>query len=268
MSSPRRTGRGTALITGASSGIGLSFGHVLAGEGYDLVLVARNPDRLDQATEGLQRRYPARAIRAWAVDLATPDAAGAVFSRVRQEGIHVDVLVNNAGFGRQEAFAESDLSTDLDMLRVNVAALTALTRLFLGEMLPRGSGKILNVASTAAFSPGPYMAVYYASKAYVLSFSEAIAEELRGTGVTVTCLCPGATTTNFASRAGMDTSRVFRSRLVMSADAVAWAGYRGLLRGEAVVIPGVANRLGALGLRFVPHRLALPLIRRFQKPRS
>lgn len=258
--------RGTALVTGASSGIGRSFSHILAHEGYDLILVARNPATLEQTAESVRRQNPGRSARVHSIDLATPDGPDRLYQAVRDDGLAVNVLINNAGFGSLGPFAESSLEGDLDMIQVNVSALTALTRLFLADMLGRHAGRILNVASTAAFLPGPYMAVYYATKAYVLSFSEAIAHELEGSGVSVTCLCPGPTPTNFGARAGSDQARMFRTPLILHPDEVAWAGYRGLLRGDPVVIPGAANRLTALGSRLAPRRLLLNVVRRVHQP--
>src|SRR5581483_11195724 len=191
--------RKTALVTGASSGIGMEFARLLARDGYHVFLVARSEEPL---------KVMAREIGSATVlvaDLASPDAPRHVFDSAGP----VDILINNAGFGLSGAFAETDLGRELEMIQVNIAALTALTKLFLKPMIERRSGRIVNVASTAAFQPGPLMAVYYATKAYVLSFSEAVADELRGSGVTVTALCPGPTATGFAERAGMTRSRLF-----------------------------------------------------------
>jgi len=268
MSSPSslQSSRGTALITGASSGIGLDFSRVFAQVGYDLVLTARNEANLDRVAAEIRERHPNRTVRVVPSDLATPGAVEDLFAAVRREEVTVDVLVNNAGFARRGAFADSDLAVDLAMLRVNVDALTALTRLFVTEMVARRAGKILNVASTAAFLPGPYMATYYATKAYVLSFSEAIAEELRGSGVTVTCLCPGATRTQFAERAGVSDLPFFSSSLSMSSERVAWFGYRAMMNGETVAIPGGVNRLSARVFPVIPRRLLTKAIHRIQRP--
>jgi short-subunit dehydrogenase len=189
------------LITGASSGIGLELAKVFASRMHSIVLVARDPARLDKASREIRGTY---GVNAFVVskDLAAPNAAGEVFSELQREDIQVSILVNNAGFGLAGAFAENNLQMYLEMIQVNMTALVELTHLLLQPMLARGEGKILNVASTAAFQPGPLMSIYYASKAFVFSFSYALAEELEGTGVTVTTVCPGPTRSNFHARAG------------------------------------------------------------------
>ena len=176
----------------------------------------------------------------------------------------MDVLINNAGFGAYGAFAESNLERDLEMIQVNISALTSLTRLVLPGMLERRRGRIMNVASTAGFQPGPLMAVYYATKAYVIMFSEAIANELKGTGVTVTCLCPGATATQFAARANMEQSRLFKLGAMRSAD-VAQAGYKGMMAGKTLVIPGLLNKTLAFSVRFSPRKLVTAISRSLQE---
>ena len=185
----------------------------------------------------------------------------------RPGAISVDVLVNDAGFGIHGRFSATPLERDLGMIQVNVAALTELVKRALPGMLGRRRGRILNLASTAAFQPGPLMAVYYATKAYVLSFSEALANELSGTGVTVTALCPGPTITDFQKTAGVEKTALFTGPLVMDAAAVARAGYRGMLRGQRLVIPGVANNVLVQALRVSPRRLATAIIRRIQETR-
>jgi short-subunit dehydrogenase len=190
-----------------------------------------------------------------------------VFDRVTNAGLRVDILVNNAGSGLGGAFAETDLATELRMINLNVTALTHLTKLFLPGMLERGAGRILNVASTAAFVPGPFMAVYYATKAYVLSFSEALAEELTGTGVTVTALCPGPTATGFQSAARIEGARLFRMPGVSDAATVARLGFSGLMRGKRIVIPGLLNKLLPQIVRVSPRRL-VTLVSRFLQERS
>ena len=187
---------GTALITGASSGIGLELAKLFARDGYELVLVARRVERLEELGRELTQRHGVRC-HTISVDLAQPDAAAEIVRRLEGAGPAVDVLVNNAGFGVLGPLATTEPETAGRMIRVNIEALTQLTRALLPGMLARRRGRILNVASTAGFAPGPLMAVYYATKAYVISFSEALAEELRGTGVTVTVLCPGPTRTEF-----------------------------------------------------------------------
>jgi len=238
--------RKKAIVTGASSGIGVQFAELLAAANYDLVLIARSGAKLQTVADRLAARYGVTA-HSLAKDLSLPGSAQEVFDRVGD----VEVLVNNAGFATNGRFAENDMGEELNQLQLNVATLIQLTHLFVAPMLQRSHGKILNVASTAAFVPGPLMAVYYASKAFVLAFSQAISEEMQGTGVTVTCLCPGPTVTDFQRRANMQGVRLFS---VGAADAalVAKAGYDGMMRGKRLVIPGVRNRVAATVGRFSP----------------
>lgn len=252
--------RKTALITGASGGIGLALARLFARDGYNLVLTARSEDALRRLASELEKAHGIQA-HVISADLTDPQAPAALYERTRQSGIHVDVLVNNAGFATYGPFADADPKSELDMLEVNVSALTHLTRLFLPAMIERRSGKVLNVASTAAFQPGPLMAVYCASKAYVLSFSEAIANELKGTGVTVTALCPGATRTGFIARAEMEKSNLFRKG-VMDVETVARAGYDALMKGRSFTIPGLANRFLAWSVRFMPRSVVPSVARR------
>lgn len=259
--------RRTALITGASSGIGLELTKLFARDGYDLVLVARNREGLERLGDELHGKHGVDA-RAMPADLSSTSAVQDLVSALERDQVEVDALVNAAGFGGRGPFADEDTAEILGMLQVNVVALTLLTRAVLAGMVRRGSGKILNVASTAAFQPGPLMAVYYASKAYVLSLSEAIANEAAGTGVTVTALCPGPTATNFQARAAMTNSRLFNAGLTMQPDAVARAGYVGLLQGRRVVVPGLKNRLGALAARLAPSGVTLAATRRLNENRE
>src|SRR5512137_1041621 len=214
----------TVLVTGASSGIGLELARCFAADGCRLVLVARKGNVLEALATDLRKAHKIQA-QVITTDLAHPDAPARLLAHLQAAGLKVDVLVNNAGFGAQGRFAELPLQRQLEMLQVNITSLTHLTRLLLPGMIERHRGGILNVASTAAFQPGPGMAVYYATKAYVLSFTEALAEELAGTGVTVTALCPGPTQTNFAEAAGARTSRLF-NKTAMSAASVAKTGHR------------------------------------------
>jgi short-subunit dehydrogenase len=257
--------KGLALVTGASSGIGWELAKLLAEDGYDLALVARGK-KLPSLAKELEAAFSIRASVVMA-DLAKPDAAARVLAETAKWGA-VDVLVNCAGLGTHGKFAESDLARELESIAVNVTALTALTKGVLPSMVERKAGKILNVASTAAFQPGPLMAVYYATKAYVLSFSEAIANELEGSGVTVTALCPGPTETEFQKRAGVEKTALFQGPLVMDARRVAKAGYAGLKRGKRLVIPGVLNRLMVQVVRFSPRRLVTAAARRIQETRG
>lgn len=257
------TQRKTALITGASSGIGLDFARLFAEGGYDVVLVARTESKLKALADELGTRHGVRAL-AVAADLADPAAPGRLMERLKAEGVQVDVLVNNAGYAGYGAFAETDARMELDMIQVNIGALTALTKAVLPGMLARKSGQILNMASTAAFQPGPLMAVYYATKAYVLSFSEALANETQGTGVTITCLCPGPTKTGFQERAKMEESKLVKGKEIMDSLTVARAGYEGLHQGRAVVIPGFMNKMLAQSVRFLPRSTVTNIVRKVQ----
>jgi short-subunit dehydrogenase len=249
-----------ALVTGASGGIGRELASLLARDGHDLVLVSRNGVALAELATTLRERHGVSA-KVLPKDLSEPAAPAGIAARLEADGIAVEVLVNSAGYGAYGPFAELGAGEQLDMLQVDVVALTHLTRLMLPGMVVRRRGRILNVASTAAFVPGPLMAVYYASKAYVLSLSEALANELEGSGVTVTCLCPGPTATGFQERADMVGSRLFR-RPPMSPAAVAAAGYDALVRGDPMAVPGLRNRVLAASIRLVPHRAAARIARR------
>jgi len=256
--------RKTALITGASFGIGLELARIFAREGHNLVLVARSADKLRQLASELEKAYSTRSL-ILAADLSEPGAAAYVLDQTTRANIAVDILVNNAGFGQYGFFAENDLEECLRQIQLNVTTLTHLTRLYLPEMLERKEGRILNVASTAAFQPGPLMAVYFATKAYVLHFSEALANELEGTGVTVTCLCPGATATEFHKRANATGMRLL-SMGTMDARTVAEDGYRALMAGKPVVISGFKNWLVAQSVRFSPRKLVTAIARKTQEP--
>jgi uncharacterized protein len=249
---PRRR-RDTVLVTGASSGIGLELARLFAADGDDLVLVARSEDTLRELATGLAANYGVQA-QVLTADLTRPESADEIAQALTRQGVQVDVLVNNAGFGAHGKVAGIGVKRQLDVIEVNVAALTRLTALFLPGMLERRHGAVLNVASTAAFQPGPNQAVYCATKAYVLSFTEALAEEVRGSGVRVSCLAPGATGTQFAAQAGMTGTRAFRLG-VMNAAPVAKAGHDGLLRGKTLVIPGLLNRVMAFAVRLSPREL-------------
>jgi uncharacterized protein len=250
----------TALITGGSGGIGYELAKLFAKDHHSLVLVARSGPKLAQVADELQRRFGIK-VKPVALDLAEPAAPQLLFDQLHRESVAVDILVNNAGYGKLGDFAEVPLEESLGQIHLNVAALTHLSKLFLGPMLERRSGKILNVASTAGFQPGPRMAVYYASKAYVISFSEALANELAGRGITVTCLCPGATTTDFANRAGNDKSRLFKQFQPMDAKTVALRGYRGLVAGKTLVIPGLKNWFVTQSLRISPRKTVTAISR-------
>jgi short-subunit dehydrogenase len=241
----------------------LEFSRIFAREGYNLVLVARSADKLRQLASELEKAHGTRSLML-ATDLSEPGAPAYVLDQTTRADIQVDVLVNNAGFGQYGMFAENDLEECLRQIQLNVTTLTHLTRLYLPAMIARKSGGILNVASTAAFQPGPLMAVYFATKAYVLHFSEALANELDGTGVSVTCLCPGPTATEFHKRANATGMRLLKFGS-MDARTVAEDGYRGLVAGKPVVISGFKNWLVAQSVRFSPRRMVTAIARKTQE---
>jgi len=256
----------TALITGASSGIGLELAHLFARDGYRLVLVARNRSILRQLGDDLQSRYSI-TVRIEPKDLAHPATPAELYQELQESGIVLDVLVNNAGFGGAGDFINTKWDHEAEMMQVNMVALTHLTKLFLPQIRAR-EGMIMNVASTAAFQPGPFMAVYYASKAYVLSFTEALAEELRGTGVKVSCLCPGPVKTNFQKRAYLDGTAMINSPLMIDVQEVARMGYEGLKQGKRIVIPGWKNRAGVELLRISPREMVTKVVRKLQEKKN
>jgi short-subunit dehydrogenase len=254
----------TVLVTGASGGIGLELSRAFARSGSALVLTARSVDKLESLAKELRTKHGV-AVRTIAADLAAADGPQRLLARLAQESIHVDILVNNAGYGGFGVFAETEWGDKAGMLQLNVVSLTELTQRLLPGMVARKRGGVLNVASTAAFQPGPLSAVYSATKAYVLSFSEAVAEEARASGVTVTALCPGATVTGFASRAAMEGSKLFQKKGLPDAASVAQAGYEGFRRGASVVIPGLKNKLLAQSVRFTPRRWVARMVHRMQE---
>jgi uncharacterized protein len=258
---------GTTLVTGASSGIGRELARLAAKDRRDVVLVARRRDRLEELAGELTARYGVVA-EIVAADLAQPVSAAQVVHEAEERRGPIEILVNAAGLGVHGLFSETPLEKELETIRVNVLALTELTKLCVERMVRRRRGRILNVASTAAFQPGPLMAVYYATKAYVLWFTEAIDEELRGTGVTATALCPGPTLTEFQAKAGFGDVPLFRGPLVLEAATVARAGWEGALRGKRVVVPGLANRILAAGARISPRQLATRIARKLQENRT
>jgi short-subunit dehydrogenase len=250
----------TALVTGASGGIGYELAKLFAHDHYNLVLVARSGAKLAQLSDEMQRQFGITA-KPMTADLAAPSAPEQLFEQLRKDGIEIDVLVNNAAYGKFGPFADMPLEEVTGQIELNIVGLTTVTRLFLPGMIARKSGRILNVASTAGFQPGPLMAVYYASKAYVLSFSEAIANELKGSGVTVTCLCPGPTDTGFQGRAGVENSRLFQQFGPMDAKTVARDGYHALMKGKTLTISGFKNLLLAESVRVAPRKLATAISR-------
>jgi len=243
-----------ALVTGASSGIGEELAQLCAAAGFPVVLVARN----EKALSALAARLGPHA-RVLAADLADPAAPASIFDQLR--GTPVEILINNAGFGLNGPFADTDWTTEARLLQVNIVALAHLTKLFLPAMRQRGSGRILNVASTAAFVPGPFMAVYYASKAFVRSFSESLSEEVRGSGVTVTVLCPGPTRTGFSETAGVGNTPLFRGA-VMDAAAVARIGFDAMMTGQCETIAGARNRAMMFFTRLAPRSVLAGVTRR------
>jgi len=255
--------RKTALITGASAGIGYELALIFAQNDYNLILTARNERKLQEIARQLREQFHVK-IDVMPADLSHPQAPEQVFRQVQEAGIELDVLVNNAGFGMRKEFAQTDWQTLEQMIQLNVVALTHLMRLFVPKMIERKAGHVLNIASTAAFFPGPLMAVYYATKAYVLSFSEAAAHELKGTGVRVTCFCPGATRTDFQQRAGMGGTRLFRMT-AMEAPGVAQAAYNAMQKGKTLAIPGWLNRLTVFFERLMPRSILPGFVRWFQE---
>lgn len=255
-----KPGELATLITGASGGIGYELAKLFAQDRVRLVLVARNGDKLASVAQEL-RSLGAPRVEAIVADLARAEAVPALRQELGTRHLDIDVLVNNAGHGQSGSFATTDQATELGMIQLNVGALTALTKGMLPGMLARGRGRILNVASTAGFQPGPFAAVYSATKAFVLSFSEALAEELAGTGVTVTTLAPGPTATGFAARANMQRSRLFRPGTTMTAQQVATAGYTGLKRGRRLIVPGLLNKIQLQSLRISPRPWVVKIAR-------
>ena len=253
--------RERALITGASTGLGREFSRLAAADGYDLILVSRDGRRLEAVAAELRR--DGIDIVTIPCDLSVPGSAPGLYAEVERRGHTVDILINNAGFGRLGSFSTHDPSDVTSMIQTNVTALTLLTRLFLDDMLARRHGKIMNVASLAAYTPGPLMAVYHATKSYVLALTEAIAEELRGSGVSATVLVPGITRTEFQARAGISPSSSGRGS--MSADIVARAGYRAMLDGKTVCVAGAGNRVLAFLAQHSPHSISLRVAHNMQR---
>ncbi len=243
----------TALITGASSGIGLELAKLFAQDHFNLILVARSGDQLTEIARELETAYGC-SVQVIVSDLSKADAPFKLHQEVIKRGLTVDYLVNNAGFGIYDKFLGTELTRELEMIQLHVATTTVLTKLFATEMAGRGFGRIMNVSSTAAFQPGPWMSVYYATKAFMLSYSEAANEALKGSGVTVTCLCPGPTPTNFQVRARNRKKGVLR-HVKTSAAYVARSGYRAMHSGKSLCVPGILNKFGVLSVRLLPRKL-------------
>lgn len=254
----------TALITGASSGIGAALAKVLAAEGYNLVLIARREEKLQIIKNELEHEYNI-SVHFIAEDLSNPLAPQDIYKTILEAGIAIDLLVNNAGFGDHGAFFESERGVQTRMIDLNVRALTELSHLFGLDMKKRGNGGIINIASTAAFQPGPYMSTYYATKAYVLSFSEALAEELQGSGVSVTCICPGPTDSEFQSTASIEDTLLVKGNSLPSAYNVALYAYASFIKGKIVAVPGFINFLGTQIIRLLPRFVVRKIVARLQK---
>lgn len=247
----------TALITGASSGIGLELAHVLANKKSDLILVARNKEKLLALADELKRNH-AIQVKVIAKDLSKPAEVNALIDEIKNDNIQY--LINNAGFGYFGAFNQCDWKTTEDMIELNITTLAHLTHSLLPKMIERGSGKILNVASVAGFLPGPNMAVYYATKAFVLHFSEAISYELKNTGVTVTALCPGPTESQFMDVSGMGSSKLIKGRKLPTAKSVAEYGFRAMQKGKAIAVPGLGNYIMSILPGISPRKLTTAVV--------
>ncbi len=256
-----------ALITGGSGGIGRALADVFAKHGHDIILVARNEEKLDIAKRELEEQYNI-VCETMVLDLSKQDSAYQLYRSLAVNNWIIDVLVNNAGFGTWGEFFEIAPTRIVEEMNLNVVSLTLLTNLVLKDMIQRRSGKIMNVASTAAYQPGPMMAVYYATKAYVLSFSEALAKEVEGTAVTITTLCPGPTETGFQGNAGMGKAHLFKKAFLMDAMTVAESAYEGLMKGKRVVIPGIMNTIVSTIVKFLPKTLVLSMVAVLHKRRK
>lgn len=258
--------RHTVLITGATSGIGYELAKLFAQAGFQLVLTARNEPKLRQVAHELSKSFDV-TVKTIAKDLSSATAADEIYQEVKRGLLEVDILVNNAGFGAHGLFSDIPLSREIEMMQLNMISLTVLTKHFLKDMLKRNHGKILNVASTASFLPGPLMAVYYATKAYVLSFSEALSSELQGSGVTVTALCPGSTRTGFQKAAGLKDVK-FVQMTMMDPERVAKDGYAALMKGKSLVISGLSNQIMISAVRFLPRNFVTRALKQIQAKKA
>lgn len=245
----------TVLITGASSGIGMELAKLFAYDGYNLVLIARRRMQLEKLAFELTNKYSVK-ITIITKDLSQPESPDEIFKELKDKSIQIDILVNCAGTQIYGEFQKKDIEKELQLIQINIVSLTQLTKLAMEGMLKRGSGKILNIGSTGSFAPAPLNAIYCATKAYVLNFSEGIAKDLEGTGISVTTLCPGATRTEFAEKAKMQNTRMFNLS-VMSAEKVAQIGYKALFRGKRVKVAGMLNKLIVFSTRLIPRGLVL-----------
>jgi Short-chain dehydrogenases of various substrate specificities len=254
----------TVLITGASGGIGYELAKVFAEKGFNLVLVARSSAKLNELKKELLSEFEI-SVKIIVKDLTKENSAGEIYLELEKENIQIAVLVNNAGVGAYGRFYNIDLDRQKDMIRLNIISLVELTHLFLPSMLSNKKGKILNVASTAAFQPGPLMAVYYATKSFVLSFSQALLNELQGTGISVTALCPGPTESGFQKAASIEKVRLVRTGIVPSSKKVALYGYNALMKDKPVAVEGTLNKLLVFAVRFVPRKLITSVVRKLQE---
>lgn len=252
-----------ALITGASSGIGLEFAKIHAAQGGNLVLVARRILLLEELKKELEKRFSI-IVHLIQLDLSKPNAASELYSLVKKEGISIDFLINNAGIGGHGIFHELPLEKSLEIINLNIITLVSLTHLFLNEMIERNFGKILNIASMAGFIPGPLHSVYYSSKSFVISFSEALSNELKKENVTVSVLCPGPTETEFFKVANMIGARTLK-RGASSAHNVAKIGYKEMIHGKRLIVPGIMNKIFLFGIRFLPRSIILTISRFFME---
>lgn len=257
----------TALITGASNGIGLELAMIHASKGDDLVLVARSKSKLDELKASLESQYKVK-VYAIGKDLSAINSAQEVYEETSRQNIQIDYLINNAGFGDFGMFTETDWNKEQQMINLNITTLTQFTKLYVKDMVKRGKGKIMNVASTAAFQSGPTMAVYFATKAYVLSFSEAVDNEVRDKGITVTILCPGATESGFQAAAAMEESGLVKGKKLPTSKEVAEYGYKAMMKGRTVAIHGWMNAILAGSVRFMPRSIVVKITRRIQDKAS
>lgn len=254
-----------AIVTGASAGLGKEFARLFAKDGHNLVLVARRKEELDALARELESAHSVKSL-VIALDLSDRGAPKRIYDEVKAAGVDVEFLVNNAGFGSNGSFAELDAGRELSMIDVNIASLVHLTRSFVADFVARGRGRILNIGSTAGFQPGPYMATYYATKAFVNSFSEALAFELKGTGVTVTLSCPGATATEFSAVAGNNNTALMKRAGLGEASTVAQEAYAAMKQGKRTIIHGFKNKAGVQALRVSPRASVLAIAAMLNRP--
>ncbi len=256
--------KNTALITGASSGIGLELAKIHASKGGDLVLIARSEKKLKELKIYIENAYSTEVVII-TKDLSENNAARAIYNFTQEQNINIEYLINNAGFGDFGDFANTDWNKEAKMIDLNIKALTQFTKLYLQLMIAKGQGRIMNVASAAAFQPGPGMAVYYATKAYVLHFTEAVNEEVKKSGVKLTALCPGATESGFKDAASLEDSKLFKNKKIPSSKKVAEYGYKAMLKGKPVAIHGFMNSIMVTSIRFTPRKLVVKIVAAIQK---